>query len=97
MFDVEGLNFDKNDNGILFTGTYIPGRGIHREIVDGDSISLKKGDVFIEVRDIKRHSKGKLRGLVQYVDPYQSLKDQGIDDGVEITFKYKYIFACQHK
>ena len=90
------LNLDENDSRITFSGTYGSGVKINNEFEDGDSVTLKKGDIEIEVLDAKKQEDGKYKGIIKYVKPYKSLEKAGADEGVEIIFKYKNIFECSH-
>jgi hypothetical protein len=88
------LTLDENDNGITFSGTYGPGVKIKYEFEDGDSVTLKKGDIEIEVLKAKKQSDGTYKGTIKYVEPFKALEKEGADEGIEIIFKYKNIFAC---
>jgi hypothetical protein len=67
------------------------------EVEDGNSVTLKKGDISIEVKEIKRNADGTFLGVIQYIDPYDALMKDGVEDGVEIVFLYRHIFACNQE
>ena len=96
MLRAENLNFDYNDEGILHVGTPNHREALKMSIDDGNSVSLKKKNIDIEVQNIKQTTEDLYCGKVQYVEPYQALLKDGIDDGVDICFSYKHIFACRH-
>jgi hypothetical protein len=97
MIQAKDLQLDLNDSGIFFTGTYQPGQKIQRDIVNGDNATLKKDEIDIEVQNLKRNLDGTYTGVVQYVDPYQALSKEGVEEGVEIGFMHKHIFASSHR
>ena len=96
MILAKDLGFDHNENKILHVGKYKLGKAIQMTIEDGNQVSLRKGDIKIEVQDIKKTEDGTYCGKVQYVEPYKALSEEGVDEGVDISFSYKHIFACQH-
>lgn len=96
MITYKELNLDENDSGITFFGSYGPGTVMRYELEDGDSVTLKKGEINIEVIDAKRQEDGTYKGAIKYVEPYKSLEKDGVDEKVEIIFTYKNIFVCSH-
>ncbi len=70
---------------------------IQRDILDGDYATLKKDKIDIEVQNLKRNLDGTFTGVVQYVKPYQALSKEGVEEGVEIGFMYRHIFACSYR
>jgi ABC-type iron transport system FetAB ATPase subunit len=95
MIDVKDLNFNLNEkNEIIYSGSVVPGQPIKMEVVEGDSVSLKKGEINIEVENIVKLDESTYKGLVKYVEPYRALVDDNVDDGIEITFSYGHIFVC---
>lgn len=96
MIDAKDLEFDINNEEILFYGVQKPGQAISQTVQDEDSVSLKKGEIEIEVRGIRKNPDGSYSGKVQYVEPYQSLSGVGVTVGVEICFSHNHIYACTH-
>jgi len=94
MIDVIGLGFDENDGSIFFSSSFTPGEKLKMFVEDGVNVSLKKGDISVEVKNISKQSDYIYKGVVNYVEPYKSLEKVGIDEDVEILFRYKHIFAC---
>lgn len=86
MIKHDELILDENDNGITFTGTYGPGVKIKYEFEDGDSVTLKTGDIEIEVINATKQSDGLYKGTIKYVEPYKALEKEGADEGIEIIF-----------
>ena len=73
MIIAEDLKLDHNDEEILHVGSYEPGQSLQMIIEDGNSVSLRKGNIEIEVQNIKQAENGTYYGKVQYVEPYQAL------------------------
>lgn len=96
MILAEDLGFDHNDEEILHVGTPQPGQALQMIIEDGNRVSLRKGNIEIEVQDLKKTGNDIYCGKVKYVEPYQALSEDGVGEDVEICFSYKHIFACQH-
>ena len=97
MITAEELNLDLNDSSIVFTGTYGPGAKIQYDFENGDYVSLRKGEIEIEVKNVERQSDGTLKGVVKYVEPFRALKAEGVVEGTEIIFSYQNIYACSKK
>lgn len=104
MLNISDLNFDFNSTRINFYGSYAPGNAGHkikREVDDGSNVTLRKGKINIQVKDIKKSESESesesYSGVVQFVDPYRALSNDGVNEGVKISFSYRHIFACYHK
>ena len=61
MILAENLKFDLNDEEILNFGTSAPGQALQMIVEDGNSVSLRKGNIEIEVQRIKKHKRNILR------------------------------------
>ncbi len=96
MIMANDLNFDFNNSGILFSGAQKTGQALQMIPKPGDSVSLKKGNIEIEVQILTKNSDGTYSGKVKYVDPYQALLEDGVDDGIDICFSHDHIFSCSH-
>ena len=97
MTKAEELNFDLNDQTILFSGTSHGGRKkLQHEIKDGNSVTLKKGNVEVHIKNVERKPDNSYIGKVDYIDPYEALSGDGINDGFEMTFLHDHVFVCQY-
>ena len=94
MITYNELNLEENSQGIACSGTYGPGVKIKDKFEDGDSVTLRKGDIEIKVIDAKKQDDDTYKGTIQFVAPCKSLEKEGADEGVEIIFQYKNIFVC---
>ena len=96
MINAEDLKLDHNNLGITFTGTSKPGQPLQCEVKDGNSVTLQKGEIDIEVVQIKEQSDSSYHGKIICIEPYESLRKEGVMEGLEITFLKEHIFACGH-
>lgn len=93
MIKAEELNFDLNDQTILFSGS---GKKLQHEIKDGDGVTLRKGNVEVYIKNVTRNPDNSYIGKVDYVDPYNALSGDGISDGFEMTFLHGHVFVCKY-
>ncbi|MBU3953802.1 MAG: hypothetical protein KJ658_16830, partial [Proteobacteria bacterium] len=86
-----------NHGSIFFIKKYVQD-GLKEifKLKEGDMVTLKKGDIRIEIEDIKNISGQTYIGKVLSVTPYGALKKDNITDDSEISFSYGHIFSCHH-
>lgn len=97
MTKAEELNFDKNDQTILFSGrSPASGKKLQHEIKDGNGVTLRKGTVNVYIKNVTRNPDNSYIGKVDYVDPYKALSGDGISDGFEMTFLHVHVYECQY-
>ena len=99
MTKAEELNFDLNDQPILFAGiSHGSGTKLQQDIKDGNSVILKKGDVEVHIKNVRRNSDNSYIGKVDYIiSETEKEKETTIDgDGYEMTFLRDHVFVCYY-
>ena len=99
MTKAEELNFDLNDKSILFSGTSnISRTKLEHDIKDGSNVILKKGDIEVHIKNVRRNSDNSYIGKVAYIlSEIEKEKETSIDgDGFEMTFLRDHVFVCQY-
>lgn len=94
MINVTDLKFDLNKHGITVVGTYGPKTVIKYDFENGDDVSLRKGEIEVEVKSVEKQAGGTFKGIIKNIMPYNSLEAEQISEGTEILFSYTNIFAC---
>ncbi len=94
MINVTDLKFDLNKHGITVVGTYGPTTVIKYDFENGDDVSLRKGEIKVEVKSVEKQADGTFKGVIKNIKPYNSLESEQISEGTEILFSYTNIFAC---
>ena len=97
MTKAEELNFELNDQPILFSGSsHTSDKELQHEIKDGNGIIIRKGNAKVYLKNVTRNPDNSYIGKVDYVDPYKALSGDCIIDGFEITFLHSHVFVCQY-
>jgi len=96
MITAQELDLDINKNGIVIVGDPTSHQSLQYDVKNGNDVTLKKGDINIEVKDIEKQSDGTFKGIIKYVEPYKALENEGADEGIEIMFSHENIFASSH-
>jgi hypothetical protein len=99
MTKAEELNFDLNEQPILFAETSDMSKTkLQHDIKDGSSVILKKGDIEVHIKNVKRNSDDSYIGKVDYIlSETEKENETSIDgDGFEMTFLRDHVFVCQY-
>ena len=98
MTKAEELNFDLNDQPILFAGTgNMSETKLQRDIKDGSSVILKKGDIEVHIKNVRRNSDNSYIGKVDYIlsETEKEIETSIDGNGFEMTFLRDHVFVCQ--
>lgn len=90
------MGFDINEQGISFDWDYAHGYNNTNRVNKGDLVTLRKGDIRVEIKIIKISPDQTYIGQVLSVDPYGALKKDNIREDCEISFSHGHIFSCHH-
>jgi hypothetical protein len=101
MTKAEELDFNLNDQPIKFLGrSHMSGTEVQLDIEEGNSVTLKKGDVKVHVKNVTRNSDNSYLGEIYYIKSEKKLSErlaiEDINVGSEITFLYDHVFECQY-
>ncbi len=70
------------------------GPALKRQVVNGDSVSLRRGDQTVFVRDVVAVSSDRFTGTVQGFEPSFAVEYDGLKTGQQIVFGECHIFGC---
>ena len=93
MTKADELGFEENTGPLFYTGN---ASNIKMTVLEGDAVILRKGEVQVKIVSICKRSDGTYSGVIESVEPYQALDEEGVTEGSTFTFKHLHIYACFH-